>query len=182
LTITDSEPGPSGQSTGPSDPAGEPGAGVRGPGLHGGTAGPAVPSPRVTVHAVSVVSSGGHCSAQVHLRQGDEQSMAVAEGVMAVSVARRLVAEATLTALALLDDEARGLALDAVAIAAVSDHQVAIATVVLPTPPYEELLAGAALVRGAGEHDAIARAVLDAGNRRLSGRWPAVNDPPGNHR
>ena len=44
---------------------------------------------------------------------------------------------------------------------------MATASLVLLTPPNEEVLAGSALVRATGEHDAMARAVLDAANRRL---------------
>ena len=43
----------------------------------------------------------------------------------------------------------------------------AVTTVVIVVPPYEEVVAGAAMVHGAGELDAVARSVLDATNRRL---------------
>jgi len=42
-----------------------------------------------------------------------------------------------------------------------------LATVVIVVPPYEEVCSGSAVVRAAGELDAVARAVLDATNRRL---------------
>ena len=41
-------------------------------------------------------------------------------------------------------------------------------TVIVVVPPYEEVIAGSAVVRAAGEFDAVARSVLDATNRRLS--------------
>jgi len=125
---------------------------------------------RVTVHSVSVVAADGRCGAQVELRRGDDRAVGMAEGVMAISVVRRLVADATLRALAALDGDVARVAVDAIAVVPVGDHLVAVATVVLATPPFEEVLAGSAVVRGAGEHDAVARAVLDAGNRRLRPR------------
>jgi hypothetical protein len=47
------------------------------------------------------------------------------------------------------------------------EREVALAVLVLVVPPNEELVAGAAPVRAGGAHEAMARAVLDAGNRRL---------------
>jgi len=47
---------------------------------------------------------------------------------------------------------------------------VALTTLVLLVPPHEEVLTGSAPVRGAGEHEAVARSVLDAVNRRLHER------------
>jgi hypothetical protein len=47
------------------------------------------------------------------------------------------------------------------------EREVALAVLVLVVPPNEELVAGAAPVRAGGVHEAMARAVLDAGNRRL---------------
>ena len=47
------------------------------------------------------------------------------------------------------------------------ERAVAMVTIVLVRPPYEEVMAGAAVVRSAGDHDAVARAVLHAVNRRL---------------
>ena len=44
---------------------------------------------------------------------------------------------------------------------------VAQATVVIVVPPYEEVSSGSAVVRSAGDLDAVARAILDATNRRL---------------
>ena len=47
------------------------------------------------------------------------------------------------------------------------ERAVAVTTIVVVVPPYEEVISGSAVVRPAGEFDAIARSVLDATNRRL---------------
>jgi hypothetical protein len=44
---------------------------------------------------------------------------------------------------------------------------VALTSVVLVRPPNEEIVTGSAPVRSNGEHEALARSVLDALNRRL---------------
>ena len=47
---------------------------------------------------------------------------------------------------------------------------MALTTIVLLVPPHEEVFTGSAPVRGAGDHEAVARSVLDAVNRRLHER------------
>ena len=79
----------------------------------------------------------------------------------------RLVAQATLDALQEVLPAAERADVDAVRIVRLGDRSVAIATIVVVVPSYEEVLAGAAVVRASGEHDAMARAILDATNRRL---------------
>jgi phosphoribosylformylglycinamidine (FGAM) synthase-like enzyme len=78
-----------------------------------------------------------------------------------------LTALATLSALQEILPAAERADVDAVGVVRLGDHSVATATVVVSVPPYEEVLAGAAVVRPTGEHDAMARAILDATNRRL---------------
>jgi hypothetical protein len=46
-------------------------------------------------------------------------------------------------------------------------HEIAMVTVVFVIPPAEQLVSGSAVVRSHQEADAVARAVLDATNRRL---------------
>ena len=50
----------------------------------------------------------------------------------------------------------------------VDAHDIAVVTVVFVTPPSEQLVSGSAIVRPQQENDAIARAVLDATNRRMA--------------
>ncbi len=47
-------------------------------------------------------------------------------------------------------------------------RDVAVACVVFVVPPNEEIVSGSAIVRVNNEPDAVARAVLDATNRRLA--------------
>ena len=49
----------------------------------------------------------------------------------------------------------------------VGTREVALASMVFVIPPHEDVVSGSALVRGANETEAVARAVLDATNRRL---------------
>jgi hypothetical protein len=49
----------------------------------------------------------------------------------------------------------------------VDAHDIAVVTVVFVTPPSEQLVSGSAIVRPLQENDAVARAVLDATNRRM---------------
>ena len=79
----------------------------------------------------------------------------------------RLVAQATLAAMRELEPGAVGADIEEATVVRVGMRDVATASLVLLTPPHEEVLAGSALVRATGEHDAMARAVLDAANRRL---------------
>jgi len=128
----------------------------------------AAPPVRIGVHTVSVVPAGDRCTVSVELRRGDDRALGLLEGVMATSVARRLVAEATLTALATLVPSGAETALDAVVVVPVGDHTVATVTVALVVASREETVVGAAVVRAAGIHDAVARAALDAASRRFS--------------
>ena len=50
----------------------------------------------------------------------------------------------------------------------VDAHDIAVVTVMIVTPPSEQLVSGSAIVRPQQEPDAVARAVLDATNRRIA--------------
>ena len=122
---------------------------------------------RITVAGVSANRSGLQCNAQVTLRRGDAEAMGMAEGLVATSTVLRLVAQATVAALRHLEPAAARADVEAATLMHIGDRSVALTTVVLVVPPYEEVIAGSAVVRAAGELDAVARAVLDATNRRL---------------
>jgi hypothetical protein len=77
------------------------------------------------------------------------------------------VAQATLAALRQLNPAAERLDVETATVSRVGDRDVAATTLVLLSPPHEEVLAGTAVVGATGAPDAIARAVLDAVNRRL---------------
>lgn len=131
-----------------------------------GTHGPAE-SPRIVVDTVTAFRNGTQCSAQVSLRRDTDTSVGVAEGLLVSGSALRLVATATLNALRELEPAATRADVEMATILRLGERDVAVANVVFAVPPYEEVVSGSAIVRTAGEHDAMARAVLDATNRRL---------------
>ncbi len=131
---------------------------------------PSLPTPsddRVMLESASLVRSGVAATAEVTLRRGDATVRASAEGSSASAVTLRLVAEATLEALRDLVPAAARAAVETASVVRTGEREVALAVLVLVVPPNEELVAGAAPVRAGGAHEAMARAVLDAGNRRL---------------
>ncbi len=123
---------------------------------------------RVTVEGISKSRHGHRTTAEVTLRRGMDLATGSAEGAAASSTSLALVVRATLVALAKLEPAADSLELENTSLQRVGDRSFVVVSLVLLTPPYEELLLGAAAIRVAGEEDAAARAVLDATNRRLA--------------
>jgi hypothetical protein len=123
---------------------------------------------RITVARVGTARNGLRCTATVGLCRADEEQIGQAEGTVASGNIRMLVARATLDALCRLDARAERLDVEAVGVQNLASRSFATASIVLLNPPYEEVLLGSAPVRAAGEEDAVARAVLDATNRRLA--------------
>ena len=58
--------------------------------------------------------------------------------------------------------------MDSAQILRLGEHDVAVVTIVFVMPPSEQLVSGSAIVRPQQEADAVARAVLDATNRRIA--------------
>lgn len=127
-----------------------------------------VTSERVIVDRVLVDKQDTRTTATVNLRRGGQEVVGTAEGTAASTARWRIVAEAALDALRRLEPTAANVAIETAGVQRVGDRELGIVTLVLVTPPHEELLAGVAPVRGGSEEDAVARAVLDATNRRLS--------------
>lgn len=125
-------------------------------------------SQRVTVEGISKSRTGHRTTAEVTLRRGIDLSTGSAEGAAASTTTLNLIVRATLTALVKLEPAAEQLELEHTALQKVGERNFVVVSLVLLTPPYEELLLGAAAIRVAGEEDAAARAVLDATNRRLT--------------
>ena len=128
---------------------------------------PAPAVERVVLESASLVRSGVAATAEVALRQGEATVRASTEGSSAAAVTLRLVAEATLEALRDLVPAAGRAAVETAAVVRAGEREVALAVFVVVVPPNEEVVAGSAPVRAGGPHEAMARAVLDAGNRRL---------------
>ena len=129
---------------------------------------PADEANRVTVEGIAKSRTGHRTTAEVTLRRSMELSTGSAEGAAASTTTLNLVVRAALGALVKLEPAAEHLEMENVAIQKVGDRSFVVVSLVLLTPPYEELLLGAAAIRVAGEEDAAARAVLDATNRRLT--------------
>lgn len=124
---------------------------------------------RIIVDGVIALRRGVSFTAEVTLRRGEQSVTGSSEGSSAASSALRLVGEATVDALRQLVPSAGHLHVETASTTRIGDHTIAIVTLVLVVPPNEEMVTGSAPVRPAGEHDAIARAVLDATNRRVAG-------------
>jgi hypothetical protein len=129
---------------------------------------PRTPIERVIVDSVVVAKHDLHATATVTLRRDDEQVVGTADGTVASTARWRIVAEASLHALRLLEPGAHSVAIEMAGVQRIGDRELGIVTLVLVIPPHEELLAGVAPVRGGSEEDAVARAVLNATNRRLA--------------
>jgi hypothetical protein len=123
---------------------------------------------RLLVEGVHVLRHLQRCSAEVTLRRGGRLTTGTSDGVAASSAVRRLVSEATVEALRGQLAEAGQLTVETTAVVQVGDRPVAVVTLLLVGAAREDLLTGSAPVRGTGDHDAVARAVLDAVNRRLT--------------
>ena len=125
---------------------------------------------RVTIERIDLASHGVRTRVQVTLGQGGEVASAEAEGSIAASAQHRLVAQATLEALRRLFPAADCADVEMATVVRAGNRDAALASVVFAVPPFEETVCGSAVVRdpgGAGVADAVARAVLDACNRRL---------------
>ncbi len=122
---------------------------------------------RPSVVAITAEADGLRSLVRVTLARHDEEAVGFAEGSVATTARYRLVANATVDALRQLDPAAECVDIDHAQIVRVGAQDIAIVTVVFVVPPSEQLVSGSAIVRPQQEADAIARAVLDATNRRL---------------
>ena len=123
---------------------------------------------RVIVESVLVAKKDLRAVCTVTLNRGGEQAVGVAEGTDATTARWRIVAEAALNALQVVEPLAASVAVEMAGVQRIGDRALGIVTLLLVIPPNEELLAGVAPVRGANEEEAVVRAVLDATNRRLA--------------
>jgi hypothetical protein len=123
---------------------------------------------RVVVESVVVAKRELRATATVTLRRGQEQVVGTADGTVASTARWRIVAEAALNALRVLEPGAASVAVEMAGVQRIGDRELGIVTLIMVIPPHEELLAGVAPVRSGAEEDAVARAVLDATNRRLA--------------
>jgi hypothetical protein len=131
------------------------------------TVGGVAPAVRPVIGGIAAEVTGLRSLVRVTLQRGDQETVGFAEGSIASATRHRLVAAATLDALRQLDPAAECLDVESAQVLRVGVNEIAVVTVVFVVPPGEQLISGSALVRGHQEADAVARAVLDATNRRL---------------
>jgi hypothetical protein len=122
---------------------------------------------RVAIDGVSVAHRGLTVTAEVTLRDGDEQLVGTAEGSAAGNARHRAVASAALDAVGPLLGEGRIAELDGVSVSEFGGNQVAVALLHLRSDRSQQQLAGCAVVRD-DTPGAVARAVLDALNRTIA--------------
>ena len=122
---------------------------------------------RVRVGSVRFDSEGVRATVQVVLATGEQEQSGYAEGSVAAIGRPQLVAAAALDALRQLESAADAVHLSAAEVTRIGGNRIAVVTVVWVEPPLELPMSGSAVVRS-DRDDAIARALLDAVNRRLS--------------
>jgi hypothetical protein len=122
---------------------------------------------RPVISAIMVRSGGGITEAAVTLGAGDQLFEGKAQGPAGPSHRSRIVAIATLDAL----DDLLGQTceVESASVVSTGSREVALSVLTLVVPRTgEQVLTGCALVRG-DEADAVARSVLAALNRQLTG-------------
>jgi len=124
--------------------------------------------PRPVIVAITAEANGLRSLVRVTLARDDDEAVGFAEGSIATTARHRLVAAATVDALRQLEPAAECIDVDSAQIVRVDAHDIAVVTVVFVMPPSEQLVSGSAIVRPQQENDAVARAVLDATNRRMA--------------
>jgi hypothetical protein len=127
-----------------------------------------VPEIRPSIVAITAEANGLRSLVRVTLAREEDEAVGFAEGSVATTARHRLVATATVDALRQLEPAAECVDVDHAQIVRVGSHDIAVVTIVFVVPPNEQLVSGSAIVRPQQEADAVARAVLDATNRRLA--------------
>ena len=123
---------------------------------------------RASIVAITAEANGLRSLVRVTLARDEDEAVGFAEGSIATTARHRLVATATVDALRQLEPSAECIDVDHAQIVRIGAHDIAVVTIVFVVPPAEQLVSGSAIVRPQQEADAVARAVLDATNRRLA--------------
>ncbi len=126
------------------------------------------PDIRPSIVVITAEANGLRSLVRVTLAREDDEAVGFAEGSIATTARHRLVAAATVDALRQLEPAAERIDVDHAQIVRVGAHDIAVVTIVFVMPPSEQLVSGSAIVRPQQQADAVARAVLDATNRRLT--------------
>ena len=130
---------------------------------------------RVGLMGVSVSRDGHRHTVEVTLSWRGIKAVGWESGSASTSATHRQVALATLAALRQIDPSTEPADVETATVSHLGGRDVASVTLIVLDPPREEVLAGSAVVGATGVPDALARAVLDALNRRLGAAgWPPV--------
>jgi hypothetical protein len=122
---------------------------------------------RPRVAGVHVDNDGLRIEVRVTLVDSDRDYTGYAEGSIAAVARPLLVAASTLDALRQIEPAADAVHLAGAELSRVGSTRVALVTVVYVEPPLELYVSGSAIVRR-DRDDAVARALLDATNRRMA--------------
>ena len=142
---------------------------VRLDGAADGSSGPAgsKEEPRVVLRSIAADQQDQRAILRVTLDAGSRELVGSASGSMASTARLRIAAMATLDALRQLMPIAECGDVETATLVRSTEREIAIVNIVFGLPDHEEAVSGSAVVREAGEIDAVVRAVLDATNRRL---------------
>ena len=122
---------------------------------------------RSRIAGINVEAVGLRAQVRVVLVDGDREHTGYAEGSVASAARPQLVATAALDAVRQMEPAAEAIHISSAEISRVGSNRVAVVTVVYVDPPAELVVSGSAVVRR-DRDDAVARALLDATNRRLA--------------
>jgi hypothetical protein len=122
---------------------------------------------RARVGAINIEAVGLRAQVRVVLVDNDREITGYAEGSVASAARPQLVAAAALDAVRQSEPAAEAIHITSAEISRVGSNRVAVVTVVYVDPPTELVVSGSAVVRR-DRDDAVARALLDATNRRLA--------------
>jgi hypothetical protein len=122
---------------------------------------------RARVGAINIEAVGLRAQVRVVLVENDREITGYAEGSVASAARPQLVAAAALDAVRQNEPAAEAIHITSAEISRIGSNRVAVVTVVYVDPPTELVVSGSAVVRR-DRDDAVARALLDATNRRLA--------------
>ncbi len=122
---------------------------------------------RSRVGSINIEAVGLRAQVRIVLVENDRELTGYAEGSIASAARPQLVAAAALDAVRQGEPAAEAIHITSAEISRIGGNRVAIVTVVYVDPPTELVVSGSAVVRR-DRDDAVARALLDATNRRLA--------------
>jgi hypothetical protein len=122
---------------------------------------------RARVGSINIEAVGLRTQVRVVLIENDRELAGYAEGSIASAARPQLVAAAALDAVRQGEPAAEAIHITSAEISRIGGNRVAIVAVVYVDPPAELVVSGSAIVRR-DRDDAVARALLDATNRRLA--------------